>query len=124
MSELRFVPRGMRLVPQPAFRGQDGQPPRRVCARVRGNKWQISEKPWRCEYGTREATCAVRAALRGDLLPYDAETAAVCGVRFQPVRWVDGDRGWTTEPPPKATAQTTAQRRSRSASTSTTKDDD
>lgn len=117
MQELKFVPPGMRLVPQPAFRAQDGQQPRRVCARVRGNKWQISERPWRCEYGTREATCAVRAALRGDLIPYDAETAAVCGIRYRPVRWVDGDTGWTTDPPPNAPAPATSPRGALTSST-------
>jgi hypothetical protein len=101
---LRFVPLGAQLVPTPGVRTHHGEQPRRVCARVRGDSWKIADKPWQCAEKTRDATLAMRLASRGSLLPYDEHTAAVCGVRYRPVRWVDAERGWTTEPPPKSPA--------------------
>lgn len=101
---LSFVPRGKTLIPVPGELTTHNQAPRRVCAQVRAGEWVIMPTPLTVPEGTQVATGLVRMAQRGDLLPADAATAAVCGVPYQPVEYVSPSDGWRV-------AQTTASQR-------------
>lgn len=94
MPDLLFVPRGFSLVPLPGHIPTHGGQPRRVCASVKLDRWQISPRPHAVKPESREAMLLVRMCQRGDLAPYDAATASACGVAFEPLEWADGDRGW------------------------------
>lgn len=93
-ADLKFVPRGNTLIPVPGFRQEHGAQPKRICAAVKGNKWQISPRPHVVQADSRESQLLIRMAQRGDVLPYDEFTASACGVKLEPLEWVDGDQGW------------------------------
>lgn len=94
MGDLKFVPRGNQLVPIPGYRTEHGEQPRRVCAQVKLNRWQISPRPHAVRPGSPEATSMIRLCQKGGVAPYDPETASACGVKFEPLEWRDGDKGW------------------------------
>lgn len=121
MSKQAFVPVGTAIVPVPGHRAIDGSQPKRICQQVKDGRWVSVSRPHVVEATSREALLLRRMAKRGDVLPFDAETATACGCEFRPLEWGGADVGWVTTRPHAAT------KFSRSSSTarsdSSTKDD-
>jgi len=108
MSKLSFVPLGGALVPIPGELTVHGQQPRRLCARVGASGWEFTGSALSVEAGAPVAAGLVRMAMRGDIAPADAETAAACGVAFAPVEFVGAAEGWrvkTTAPKSRTAAK-------------------
>lgn len=106
---LSFVPLDGALVPVPGDLTLDGQPPRRVCARVRKNAWETISTPLAVDDTDKTALGLIRMAQRGDLAPADAETAAAVGVPFRAVTFVGPTEGWRVTAPTRITPSRKAQ---------------
>lgn len=100
MSDLKFVPRGNSLTPVPGHIAEHGAQPKRICAHVKLNKWQISPRP-HVASTAREEQLLIRLCQKGAIAPYDKTTASACGVKFEPLEWRDGDVGWIPATKPK-----------------------
>jgi hypothetical protein len=96
--KLRFVPKGDALCALPIY--QDGAYPfvgRSFDADSRANKAHAEPAVITAYKAdgrtlTDEASRCIELAVRdGDLLPFDAETAAFCGLPFKAVEHVDGE---------------------------------
>lgn len=90
-----FVPPGCRLIPIPGSASIHGQAPQRVCARVKGDKWVISNRPYEVSENSREADNLLRMVMKGDLLPADETTAKAAGVLYRPVTFISAEEGWS-----------------------------
>lgn len=115
-TDLKFVPRGNTLVPVPGIRTHHGEQPRRVCASVKGNKWQVSPRPHGVKPGSKDAILFIRLCQKGGVAAYDQFTADACGVQFEPLEWRDGDQGWLPATQPKPVVSARPSRRSTSHS--------
>jgi len=94
---LRFVPKGDLLVTVPGQAVRTGQALRYVGREYTppdgtvGASYPASSEPFAVEFGTPEGMRLAKLCRRDKSLhPYDAETAAACGVEFVFVQFVAG----------------------------------
>lgn len=97
-----FVPLGATPLPIPGAHTVHGASPRRLCARVRGDRWAFSDAPHVCADDSAECSALSRMVARGEVAPADAATAALCGVTFRQVEFVSAADGWRFSASPTA----------------------
>lgn len=101
---LSFVPIGKTLIPMPGADYAQGAPPKRLCARVKGDRWEMSGNPHSAEEGSREAENLIRMVARGDIAPADEATAKASGVPFRAVTYSGAEQGWQYTTPKSRSA--------------------
>lgn len=98
MANLAFVPLDGRLIPTPTEQTLEGQQPKRLCARVRGDQWVFVGTPHQVAEGTPAAEGMARLLARDEVAPADAATARALGVAFRPVEFQGDAAGWRIAP--------------------------
>lgn len=109
--ELKFVPRGTDLVPMVGEKTPHGHAPKRICARVKSNRWVMSPQPHVVDSASREGVNMIRLCKKGAIAPFDMQTATHCGVDFEPLEFGGIDVGWVTTNPRKTNPAIPARKR-------------
>ena len=98
MAKLAFVPLDGRLIPTPFGQTIDNQQPKRICARVRDDRWVFIGAPHEVEDKTPAAEGMIRLLDRGEVAPANADTARALGVPFRPLEFMGESAGWRIAP--------------------------
>jgi hypothetical protein len=91
---MKFVTLRNALAPIPCAFYREGQAASRLGMQWNGAAYVSTGAAFESESGTRECNALVRMARRGDVQPYDRETAEACGVQYIDLDWSGPEIGW------------------------------